>query len=1065
MAPTEIDRALGIAEPGTAEPTRSEREPSSEERADAPSEIDRALGLTRERASPAVAEQTAVVAPQPAATAEDARAQRTAGPPATGPTFEDDDLDEEVSAETRELFERARAAEREDPQRGVRAWRKAARRAPRCRTPLRALTRLFARLGHWSSARHELQREIDLTASPAQRRVLLHKLVAICGAHLPDETALIGALRDLLALDGDDPSILEQLATAYDRANRQGEMIATLERKAEASVAHTDQLACWKRIARLYLERFRSRADATRAYEQVLALDPGDVEAIGQLERLYEARRDWVQLAVVSLQQADLLADRAARAKRYAEIARELVERDVRPAEAIELLRRVLRAVPEDGGVVDQLESLCRGCERWETLAAEVYPRRLALAAEPQERRELLLKLASIQQRKLNRPERARDTLYAALRLAPDDTGVLRALRRLMAADAEGAPTRAPRLGSPVSLSDRERIYRQGGLWRPLADLLREVVHGDEPGLDPIDALERLIALYEQRLLGDEPSLRAQLERDCKRARALLVDALPTAPNDSDGVAGSDGAASSSADLRRQVDLVARIAQVAVELQMSAEAMEMLREASRSAPDDPRILEMLAELLRRAGRSSELVALLRRRAAREPNERKRVRQLLSAAAVAAGQDSDRDQAVELYREVVELEPDNPDALDALERTYRSGRSWEALRDLLERRSTAAARRRLAELYAGPLKDPARAIQTLRELLEEQPASEEILQRLGELHARGDRLDAYVALLEDRLEAGGSAQQRRVLLAHLVPACRQLRRPERVAELLPQQIELSDQPAERSALQLELGRIYAEDLEQPARGARIFDELLAAHPDHRGALEALASLHERLESWPEAADALERWSATLDDPKASAAAHYRLGHALEQLGQSERAVEHYRRSIAADPAQAACALRLVALYRQRRAWARAVGVALRAAKHVAAPQPKAQLLFAAAAINHEQLGREREAAELLSHTLRIAPDHPRALETLAGIHLDAKRYAEAEPLLETLLGQCSTQPETEQRKHDLHCKLGATKAALGKIESALEHYRAAQALDPGHVPTLVALTELKRRARQ
>ena len=74
-------------------------------------------------------------------------------------------------------------------------------------------------------------------------------------------------------------------------------------------------------IANLYLERFSNQAEAIKAFEKVLELDPDNHEAATHLLAVYEKRRDWEKL--IKLKEAEIArAPEAQRAELTIEVAR-----------------------------------------------------------------------------------------------------------------------------------------------------------------------------------------------------------------------------------------------------------------------------------------------------------------------------------------------------------------------------------------------------------------------------------------------------------------------------------------------------------------------------------------------------------------------------------------------------------------------------------------------------------------------------------------------------------------------------------------------------------------------
>jgi tetratricopeptide (TPR) repeat protein len=176
------------------------------------------------------------------------------------------------------------------------------------------------------------------------------------------------------------------------------------------------------------------------------------------------------------------------------------------------------------------------------------------------------------------------------------------------------------------------------------------------------------------------------------------------------------------------------------------------------------------------------------------------RKLLDLASRAARRRGRRQQmrAIDLYRQVLQLEPQNPDVLRKLARLLaRARETGEAL----------AAYRRAASEYAA-LGYADRAAGVYRDAVRELPNDAEIWKELAALEvARGLPADALALLLEGRRSFRGR-RQRKGAIALLRTARR----------LEPTHFELN------LDLALLLGRCRAA-----AKGTALLDELILSHP--------------------------------------------------------------------------------------------------------------------------------------------------------------------------------------------------------------------------------------------
>src|SRR5207237_10173167 len=91
----------------------------------------------------------------------------------------------------------------------------------------------------------------------------------------------------------------DRLSAQYKTMKRSPDLIALLRKKAAVVESADDKIALHARVANLFLEKFSNQAEAIKAYEAILELDPDNSEALGFVKQMYEKRRDWEKLIAV----------------------------------------------------------------------------------------------------------------------------------------------------------------------------------------------------------------------------------------------------------------------------------------------------------------------------------------------------------------------------------------------------------------------------------------------------------------------------------------------------------------------------------------------------------------------------------------------------------------------------------------------------------------------------------------------------------------------------------------------------------------------------------------------
>jgi tetratricopeptide (TPR) repeat protein len=90
--------------------------------------------------------------------------------------------------------------------------------------------------------------------------------------------AIAGTLAQILQQQPDNQAVIDQLAAQYEQMKRWPDLVSTLGKKASGSRS-AEKVALYLRIANLYLEKFSNQAEAIKAFESALELDPTTLEA------------------------------------------------------------------------------------------------------------------------------------------------------------------------------------------------------------------------------------------------------------------------------------------------------------------------------------------------------------------------------------------------------------------------------------------------------------------------------------------------------------------------------------------------------------------------------------------------------------------------------------------------------------------------------------------------------------------------------------------------------------------------------------------------------------------
>jgi len=226
---------------------------------------------------------------------------------------------------------------------------------------------------------------------------------------------------------------------------------------------------------------------------------------------------------------------------------------------------------------------------------------------------------------------------------------------------------------------------------------------------------------------------------------------------------------------------------------------------------------------------------------------------------------DADDAARCYGRALELLPGHGPALSALTELYELTGQLDQATALIERCLDSVESSRPAPGLAP--EDQARLLDRAIRLYEQ----------MGDL----DRcLDAYRRLLALDPDGPGGLQ----LTWRLEATLAAMGRPAERAELLTSVAERLDEPLRRGAVLYDAARIYDRELDDPARAADLYREVLAIWPGDRYARAALISLLRRAGRWEELVAERRTEAVELaDGPALARAMREAAGVLAEEMG--------------------------------------------------------------------------------------------------------------------------------------------------------------------------------------
>ena len=893
-----------------------------------------------------------------------------------------------------------------------------------CLEAARILRPVFERHQAWARMLPLFDIQAELEDDPAARARLREQAATLQVEKLGDVEAAFVSLGKALADQSDDRGLRDRLTTLAEQHDAWTHLATTLEEVRAAADEPTQRRSLDLWLGRLYEEKVENVDASIHHYEGVLEVDEFHHDALDALDRLLQGEERWEDLADVLQRkiQADsgehslalkfrlawLRESQLADAANALELYREVLWEQPDHEDAIQRVEAIAREVPDlQEAAVGVLEPLYRQQERWRALTALLRVRADSLPSGP-ERATLQVTIAELFDNRLEDVQNAFEFYGQALAGSEDVEEIVREL---------------------------VRITEAHGMWPRLAVSLEEALARAESESTRLDLQMRLGSIYMTRL-GQESKasghLKAVLAADPENVEALrlLEEAHETAGNLDELVRVCAARAKLPIDVEERKRLYRKIASVSEMRNDDDAALAAYESILELDPSDAETLERLEGMHERREDFPALIDVLERRAgqATAPSE-------IAALKVRVGEIhevylEEVERAVDDYEGALELQPEHPDALEALERLYGRLERWELMRDVLQRRARVVA---------------------------EPQARAEILLRAAVLSERelGDARTA-VALYHEVLAAD---ERNAEAIAELVRLLEADERWPELAEMLERQKGVTGDDDERRGIEVRIAGLLEARFSDFDGAMERLQGVLVEAPEHVPALMALGRLRESLEEWTEAVALYEKLLPAVSLDEERVVLLRKLGRvALEELDEPQRARGFLQQARQLDDEDPEVLRLLAAAYR-----ASGSTEALR------------ETLERAFAVTPDASARVEQALELarlaldpfddpiarvrwLEAAYELEPENGEVLEGLVQ-HFEAKgddaRVAE-------LLGRLLTARVARRDLSNLAVmahRLGEVRERLGDGEGAVEAYRLCRQHDAGNVENLLALGRL------
>ncbi|HEX2573887.1 MAG TPA: tetratricopeptide repeat protein [Polyangia bacterium] len=1021
-----------------------------------------------------------------------------------------------------------------DEEQARQAYDRARHADPRSRQALAALAAL-----HRSHKRHAellevLEQLLAVAQKPEDRLPLLLELAQVAENEPGRLEQARLAYRAALGIDPGHLLALSGFERLCRREGRWAELVEVLEHapqtktfvRAQAALAEAlEHLGAWdrlagaleqqvllleggdkqemarvaRRLAHLYEKQLTHQDAAARAWHRVDDADPKDLEAPRALQRIYQARGRFADLAaaiereLTRLQaiREDAEESNTADEQRLLELWLRLGDirhRHLsRPEQAAEAYERALEIDAMHAQALAALAELYQTLRRTADLE-RVLDLRAGVITDPRQRAVVLLQKGELLERGGN-PAGALVAYQEAFRHDPTHRTVFTSLERV-AYRRENWQAAMALYDQAIHLVEVQKLraYRLSDLYLRRGQVLMQYL--DQPAeaaasyarvidLDP-EAEQAQAAL--ERLFSTQGDWEALVR--IYRRRAELVR-----------------------DDTKRVEILRRAARVAnIKMRDAQQAADLYSRIHAVDPADTEALDALERYYERTRDGAKLVEVLRTRIVLTTSGDETIKLYLRIGQLYEEGLREPELAVEAYRKILDIAPSERNALDALARLYEATERWTELVEVTRRQIrivTDGPQKGLLLFKCGSVTESKfgkddEAIRYYGEALRASPACLPAVHGLRDLYMRREDWPRVIETLRREAKLWAEEKERAGVYAHIGQIyLEKLRDEDRAAEYFEAALGADQEclPANRALFELYFARrdyqralplgliltqkvmregdplarsefyrkraIVAIETGDPQAAAESLVVGLEIRPDNVEALDLLIELcrsHPECYDFPTTFRLLEKVYRERTLERALARVMVGLGSLRELEYDIAQAEKFYLEALKLAPFDYPVAAPLVDLHCRLLRFDIAASVLEHLLEHSEDIPTRSQARLLVARIYSEGAMDPRRAARALEALLAEEPGHRQAHFLLAQELYLLGRYAEAQKVCERLIELSAVPgntapPEELARYYDY---LGRIAEALGDGAAAQRSYRRAIDLHPGFPPPVLSL---------
>jgi tetratricopeptide (TPR) repeat protein len=719
---------------------------------------------------------------------------------------------------------------------------------------------------------------------------------------------------------------------------------------------------------------------AIEHYQSVLELDEEHHHSADALERLFQQAERYEDLAGVYRRKARMMsspADQREQLVKAAAIYEDILDK---PSEAIAVHQQVLELDATDVESLDRLIELQTQLGRWSSLL-ETYERKAEVVSDPEACKELFTAMGRVYETQLDDSDQAIRAYQRVLEIDPDDL---------------------------AALGHLDGLFENTAQWRDLLQVLERQSELVAEGGARIELRFRIGELWRRHL--EDPIQAIEIYRDIlveAEDHQKTLDALTTMTNDAvEPLAAAEaleqiylgaGQYRKLADVREvqirytedpgeRVEMLRQLAEIyEIQLEDPPLAFNAFVRALPLDLHDELTLSSLERLAEQTGSwheaASRYDAEVQRMRDESPEEI--VHLAKRSAVINEVQLDDIDAAISRYQLVVDVDPADVAAIEALDRLYEQTERWDDLAATLQKEAAIATtpedvlnlQFRTGQVFQNQLGNMESAIAQYREIIAAAPEYSPAVSALEDLFASGVRPLEIGEVLEPLYRMRGNWDQ--------------------LLNVQEVQVEAQSDPIERVVMMHRLAEIAEDKADDHGRAFQWMQKALLEDPSHDHSLGEAERLSSIVDGWNQLATTYANGIQHTGDPLNKAELGRRLAKVYEeQLHDLERAEETYRFVLGVDDHDENALKALDRIYTEHGAH-RALAQVLR--KRIEGSNNSSELVdlhYRLGMVLEQRLACTEEAVDVFNKLLSDHDsEHAETIRALQGIYANLERWPE------------------------------------------------------------------------